>query len=61
MSFDYLVEHERRLPTSSTVVHARDVNNVLGQPASFEQVDDSRLESPSDFIQRFYNLLFEAK
>ena len=66
-----MAEHERRLPTSSTVVPTSKINqamymkemlhNALGQHASFEQVDDSRLEeSPNEITQRFYNLLAEA-
>ena len=37
------------------------LNNALGQHASFEQADDSRLEeSPNEITQRFYNLLAES-
>jgi len=37
------------------------LNNALGQHASFEKADDSRLEeSLNEFTRRFFNLLAEA-
>ena len=67
----YLGEHERCLPSSSTVVPTFEMNqamymqemlnNALGQRDSFEQVNDNCLEeSPNELTQRFYNLLGEA-
>jgi len=64
-------EHGRCVPCSSTVDHTSKMNqamymqemlnNALGQHASFEEADNSRLkESPNKFTQRFYNLIAEA-
>ena len=67
----YSGEHDTHLPSSSTVDHTSEMNqivymqdmlsNALGQHDSFEEVDESYLEeSSNDFTQRFYNLLAEA-
>jgi len=67
----YSGEHDGRFPSSSMVDHTFEMNqatyieemlnNALGQHASFDEADDSRLEeSPNEFTRRFYNLLAEA-